>query len=85
MFTVYYLAQRFMAQATEDYLKVISVAVGWALGQFLTNNLVGIVFAGWDYEIKTDLFMGAVYNNFDIVEIMGMTAMAWALTRKETT
>jgi cellobiose-specific phosphotransferase system component IIC len=64
-------------------VKILGVALGWAAAELLASNFVSIILQGWSNELKTEYIVAALAANLDILEIIGLTTLAYALTKKQ--
>jgi hypothetical protein len=78
-------AKRMISIMGDIHIKILAVGLGWAAAEILTSNFISIVLQGWSNEMKTEYFINAINCNFDLLEIITLTYLAYYLTKKETT
>ena len=76
-------AKRLISVMGDIEFKILSVGLGWASAELLTCNFLDIIFQGWSNEMKVEYITQALAANLDIVELVTMAALAYALTRKD--
>ena len=68
---------------SDPTVKTLSVGLGWGVAELLSNNVMYIVFQIWENELKPEFLYTAFSANFDLMEVLAMTALSLILTKKE--
>jgi hypothetical protein len=63
--------------------KILSIGLGWAAAELATTHFIDIIFQAWSNEAKIEYLLAAISANFDLVEILSLTTLAYLLTKKE--
>ena len=76
--------KKMLAVAGDIDVKVLSVGLGWATAELATTYLVDIIFQqGWANGLKMEYIVSCFAANCDLLEIISLAFLAYALTRKE--
>lgn len=67
----------------DSNIKVLAVGLGWAAADSITNNFLSVVFQGWANEFKSEFIINSISANIDIIEIVFLTFLAQALSKKD--
>jgi len=65
--------------------KLLSIGIGWALGESIFNNFVYNIMQIWGNEIKIEYITTALSANFDLLEVLTLVGLVHTLALKTTT
>ena len=64
-------------------VKIMAIGLGWAAAELLSHNFLNIFFQAWSNEMKTEYIVQAISANFDLLEILSLSTLAYLLTKKD--